>query len=110
MRSPRLYRSQALAMVVGMLAPAIATLLITFRVCTGWTGIPPAIGLTISGLAFAWAIFRYRLFDLVPIAREKLIDGMDDGMLVLDDQQRVVDLNPAMARLLDIPTGRAVAA
>ena len=107
-RSPRLYRSQALAMVVGMLAPAIATLLITFRMFTGWTGIPPAIGLTISGLAFAWAIFRYRLFDLVPIAREKLIDGMDDGMLVLDDQQRVVDLNPAMARLLDIPTGRAI--
>lgn len=46
------------------------------------------------GFAISYAILRYKLFDLVPIARDALIEILGDGVLVLDDQFRVVDSNP----------------
>ena len=49
---------------------------------------------TFWGTAISYAIFRYKLFDLVPIARETLIETLADGVIVLDDQYRIVDLNP----------------
>jgi diguanylate cyclase (GGDEF)-like protein/PAS domain S-box-containing protein len=54
---------------------------------------------TIWGIAIAWAMFRYRLFDLAPIAREALIENLSDGVVVLDAQYRVVDVNQAAQKL-----------
>ncbi len=53
---------------------------------------PPVYSLW--GLAVTIAIFRHRLFDLAPIARDTLIENLNDGVLVLDEQHRVVDANP----------------
>jgi diguanylate cyclase (GGDEF)-like protein/PAS domain S-box-containing protein len=50
---------------------------------------------SIWGAAIGLAIFRYRLFDLAPIARGALIETLGDGVIVLDPQSRVVDANPA---------------
>ena len=46
------------------------------------------------GLAISFAILRYRLLDLAPVARETLIEILGDGVLVLDDHLRLVDSNP----------------
>lgn len=51
-----------------------------------------------TGLFFAASLFRFGMFDLTPIARGVLIEHSPDGMLVLDLQQRIVDLNPAAGR------------
>jgi diguanylate cyclase (GGDEF)-like protein len=63
------------------------------------------------GLAIAWTIFRYRLFDLVPIAREKLIETLPEGVLVFDGSGRLVDANPASKSIFswkEIPNGWGV--
>lgn len=49
---------------------------------------------TVWGSAIGVAIFRYRLFDLAPVARDALIEILSDGVIVLDAQGRVVDANP----------------
>jgi PAS domain S-box-containing protein len=54
--------------------------------------------------AYGIALFRYRVLDPVPLARSAVIDQMREGMLVLDLQKRIVDLNSAAARIL----GRSV--
>jgi|GEM_PF-467560 len=54
---------------------------------------------TLTGLFFAHALFRYRLLDVVPIARSMLVDSMSDGIVVLDSRNRLVDMNP-VARVL----------
>lgn len=54
---------------------------------------------TTWGFAIAWAIFRYHLFDLVPYAREKLIETLTEGVLVFDSQYRVVDANPSSNKI-----------
>lgn len=54
---------------------------------------------TLWGLAISYAILRYRLFDLAPIARDALIEILNDGVLVIDDQYRLVDSNPKAQQL-----------
>jgi PAS domain S-box-containing protein len=38
--------------------------------------------------------------DIVPVAREAVIEGMRDSVIVLDTQNRIVDLNPVARRLI----------
>ncbi len=100
-----IYRMQALALIVGAITPIIPNVLVTFQ----WVEIPITYAaFAVSGLVFALALFRYRLLDLVPVARERLIDNMSAGMLLLDAQDRVLDFNPAMQTLLDLPNARVI--
>ena len=49
-----------------------------------------------SGLSISYGLMRFQLFQLVPIARDTVIEGMKDGVMVLDTLDRVVDYNPMM--------------
>jgi diguanylate cyclase (GGDEF)-like protein/PAS domain S-box-containing protein len=57
---------------------------------------------TVTAVAFAFALGKYRLLDLVPVARDSLVEKMTDGLLVIDAQNRIVDMNPAAQSLLNI--------
>lgn len=59
-------------------------------------------GNLVSSIIFAWGLLRFRTFDLAPVARGAVILQMREGMLVLDNQGRLVDLNPAARQLLGI--------
>ena len=58
------------------------------------------VALTTSGLILAWGLLRHQLFDLVPIARKTVIDSMGDGVLVVNAQGRIVEINPAAQDVL----------
>jgi signal transduction histidine kinase/CheY-like chemotaxis protein/HPt (histidine-containing phosphotransfer) domain-containing protein len=62
-------------------------------------GVHP-LGLVVSAMVAWVAVFRLGLFDLVPIARGTVIEGMADALVVLDRRGRIVDLNPAARREL----------
>jgi len=49
----------------------------------------------IENLIVAWGLFRYGLFDIIPIAREQIVENMKDPVVVLDAVNRVVDINQA---------------
>ena len=50
--------------------------------------------------AFALSTLHFGLLDVRPVARSLLLEQLDDGVVVLDAEERVVDLNPAAERLL----------
>lgn len=54
------------------------------------------------GIAFTFALLRYHLLDVVPIARDTLIESMSDGVVVLDAQKRVVDINATVQKELKV--------
>jgi PAS domain S-box-containing protein len=51
-------------------------------------------------LIIAVGLLGFRLFDIVPIARGKVVDALQEGILVLDAQNRVIDINPEMRKIL----------
>lgn len=102
LRAPRLYRGQTGAILIGTLIPFIGN--IVYNVVTGgsnkgWID-PTPILFTLMGAFYAYGLFAFRLFDLVPVARHTLIERMTDGMLVIDSKNRIIDINPAAIQLL----------
>ena len=48
-----------------------------------------------SGIFYTLAVFRYRLLDLMPLARTVLFDQIGEPVLVFDDRGELVDCNHA---------------
>jgi len=107
-RSPRLYRGQAGTVLIAALAPWVGNVLYI----SGLSPFPyldlTPFAFTITGLAVAWGLFRFRLLDIVPMARDTVIESMSDGVIVLDTQNRIVDLNLAAQRITSRPASEAI--
>jgi diguanylate cyclase (GGDEF)-like protein len=94
------FRRQITSMIVAASVPWAANVATSLGVSPlGSLDLTP-IAFSVSGVVFAWAMFRQRLFDLAPIARGVLIDTMTDAVMVIDLYGRIVDLNRAGDRLL----------
>jgi PAS domain S-box-containing protein len=63
--------------------------------------------LALPYLVYAIALFGFRIFDPVSLARQIAIDHLHAGMVVLDPQGRVVSLNSAAERILGANTRQA---
>ena len=57
---------------------------------------------SISGILLAWALFRYRFLDLVPLAYHSVIDHLSDAVLILDDKNRIVEINHTARQIFKI--------
>jgi diguanylate cyclase (GGDEF)-like protein/PAS domain S-box-containing protein len=53
-------------------------------------------------------LYDTHLLDPIPIAREKLIDSLSDGMIVLNIQGRIVDINQPAAQMLGFLPGKMI--
>jgi len=99
-RLPNLPRAQTAIIILGFIIPIIGTLFSLFEInITPQRDATPFTS-TVGNLIIAWGLFRLRLFDLVPIARERVLENMADQVIVLDAQDRVIDINPAALKIL----------
>ncbi len=104
----RFQRRQVQLVVVGTFIPWLGNILYVGNLNPvpglDWT----PFGFALSGMIFGLALFRYRLLDIIPIARHAILDSMREGVIVLDDRYRIVDCNPALERLSDTQAGEAL--
>lgn len=100
-RESLLYRKQIRLLLIGALIPLAFNVITVSRVLAPNIDISP-IGLALSAAVMAVALFRGGLLKLIPVAREKIIRVMRDGVLVVDSKGRVVDSNPAACEILDL--------
>jgi len=63
------------------------------------------IGFALAGAVLLIGISRFRLLDVVPMARADLLDHVSEGMIVLDSSGRIVDLNAAARTITGIGPG-----
>ncbi len=103
-----LYRQQAAAILVAVLVPWVGHALSLMGVTPVPYLDPTPFTFIASSLALTWALVNFRLFDLVPVARGVVVDNMSDGVLVLDTEGRIMDLNPAAARIIGISAATAI--
>ncbi|WP_168735467.1 sensor histidine kinase [Cohnella fermenti] len=70
-------------------------------------------GFALSGLVYAWGIFRFRLLRLTPLAYAKMFDTIRDGAILLDYENQIVSCNGAAIEAypeLPRPNGPSVSA
>jgi PAS domain S-box-containing protein len=69
---------------------------------------PVDLGSNFICLIYFVALFHFRLFDVVPVARNRAIEQMCDGMVVLDAETRIADLNRAAQELLGVARSKVI--
>ena len=106
--SQKLFRKQLAALLGAFFFPLISC-------STYLLGIVPvkgmdttALGFGVAGLIIAFALYRLYLVELLPIARQQVIESMKDGVMVLDRKNRLVDINPAAQEFMLINPSDAI--
>ncbi len=96
------YRWQFITLLIGALPPWIFSTLdaLNMQLFYGVSLAPLAYGL--GGAVCAWGLFRFQVFDIMPIALDMVIENIGDAVIVLDVQQRLVDLNPSAETVMNV--------
>jgi len=108
MHTSRLYRAQIGISILGAFIPWIVNALYISPLAPMFMIDPTPIAFMATGLVVAWGMFGYRLMDISPVARNWVVEQMDDGMFVVDNLYRVVDVNAAAKALLRKPTNQII--
>ncbi|PSP88593.1 hypothetical protein BRC87_09400 [Halobacteriales archaeon QS_4_66_20] len=103
--SDYLYTDQSILLFVGLAVPLVGNVAAIFFETS-----PPGFdftpyGFVVWGLALTATVYRNRLFRLVPatrrLGRSTAIQQLEDGVVIVDDERRIVYLNEAAASILD---------
>jgi PAS domain S-box-containing protein len=99
-QSPRQNRGQAIALLISVLAPWVGNALYTYNLSPFPNLDLTPFAFTLTGIGLSWTLFRFRLLDIVPAAHQTVFENMGDGVIVMDLQNCIVDLNPAAQRVI----------
>lgn len=107
-----LYRTQTALLILGVIPPFFGNIVST----VGFDGgVLSTLDLTpfafpITGAFFGMALFQSDLLDRESVARERVLDETNDGVVVLDAEEKIVTLNSTARQILDHSpaVGRAI--
>ena len=99
LRTPPSYRGQPLALLTGLLLTFFGSGLHVLGLSPIPYTDPTAIVFIPAGLIIAWGLFRYHLFNIMPVARDMIFENMHDGVIVLDARDRIIDFNIATQKI-----------
>lgn len=99
LRVLRFYQWQIGLFIASLLLPWVANILSIANLSPFPNLDPTPILFTFTAIAILYDILRRRLLDILPIARDLLVESMDEGLLVLDKNNRVVDFNASAREL-----------
>ena len=103
-RSNQVFQGQGIALLLAIAVPTVVqTLFVLGAVPTPFN--PTSLGYVASGAVLSVAILRGQLLDVAPVTRElgreAIFTEMDDMVIIVDDQRRIVDINAAATALFD---------
>jgi diguanylate cyclase (GGDEF)-like protein/PAS domain S-box-containing protein len=102
LKSSQIYRRQGVILLFSLLLPLVVDVLYVLDI----TPIPKfnfsAITFSISGLLVSWNVFSLRFLDITPLAKDIVIETMQVGVIVLDKEGRITDINPAAEKITGV--------
>ncbi|MGD8406909.1 MAG: PAS domain S-box protein, partial [Anaerolineales bacterium] len=96
------YGAQAYGLIIGVLAPLIGNVYYLFGSPPPGFPDPTPIIFTVTGVSFAWAIFGGHLLEVVPLAHDVIVQKLSTGIVILDLEKNVRDINPAAIEMLGL--------
>lgn len=95
-----MYRRQGLLLIMGTLFPWVTNVLYVTGL-TDYVDLTPLV-MVISGGLFALAFVRFQLFAIRPIARGNLMSNISDGIMILDTNNLLADINQTAQHMFGI--------
>ncbi len=108
LKGPYLVETQSLMMILGAAIPWIINIVYLFWFNSALPIDPTPFTLVISGIFYTWGLFRLGLFNLLPMAAETVIEGIQDGVMVIDQNGQVVYINLAFSEYTGISSKEAI--
>ena len=96
----KIYKTQLIYLCVGSVLPLISSVIYVFKLLPVRADFTPIV-LVFSGIIIAFGIFFQRMLDVVPVARRQTINNLSDGVIVVDMNDRIVDVNQAFSRIIN---------
>jgi diguanylate cyclase (GGDEF)-like protein len=95
------HRRQALSILLAFPWAWLGNVLYLAGLAGGKSGLDfTPLGFAVAGFFLLWAMFGLQLVDIVPVAREKVIESMGESLVILDEAGRVAATNPAARKLI----------
>ena len=98
-RSAPSFRKQAVIYLAGSVLPWVAMILYNLNLTSSKLDYTP-LALGISEIIFTFGFFKFGILDILPLARDTIFENMEDGVLILDKSNRIIDFNPALIVVL----------
>jgi len=96
------YRQQTIYLLVGAAIPWIANIAYLSGLTASIVIDLTPIAFCLTSVIYAYQVFRFHLFSMVPVAHDSIVEGMIDGIVVLALQARVLYINPAAQKILKV--------
>lgn len=93
------YRGQAAIALTAACIPVLGNILHIAHVGPFAFLDPTPFAFTITGLVLFWGVMQHKFLNIIPIARENVIESMSDGYIVVDLADSIVDINKAALEL-----------
>ncbi len=99
-----LYYRPTMLVISGILFSLLGDIFFSFGIETLAAFHSASSTMVVIGPLAAWTMFGHRMFDLVPIAHNLVAERIDAGIIVLNGENRIVDLNQAARRVPGLTT------
>jgi diguanylate cyclase (GGDEF)-like protein len=100
-RFKNIHRRQALSILLASPWPWLGNILYLAGLAGGKSGLDfTPLGFAVAGFFLLGAMFRLQLVNIVPVARERVIESMSESLIILDEVGRVAATNPAARKLI----------
>ena len=98
-----IYRNQALIVFLAIVPPIFCNFLYMLRLPSlKYLDLTP-FGFFYTGVLLFIGLSKFSLLEIAPVARDLLFDDLPDGILVIDDAKRLVDINKTGRSYLKYP-------
>lgn len=93
------YRNQTVVVLTAVSIPLLGNILHIEHIGPFKFFDPTPFLFTVSGLICYWGIMEYEFLNIIPIARKSVIESMNDGYIVADFTDSIVDINKSALEL-----------
>ena len=95
-----IYRRQIRGLIIIAVIPGLFQIFYMAAFSYFLTFNPIAISFTIVVAMFYWGSRNFWQIDILPVARSVVVESMSEGVIVLDSNERIIDLNHSACQAL----------
>ncbi len=105
---PSFHIKMGIIVIFGALIPVVSSILYIFQIFPIKTFDFIGIACAISAIFLAWSLYKVKVFQIVPIIRDRIFDNISEGHIVIDTSGSILDANKTAQKILDFDMRKVI--